>query len=293
MASANKISKQFVNVNNMNMAYVEIGHGDPIIFLHGNPTSSFLWRDVMPVLEPYGRCIAPDLIGMGDSDKFDNPGPDTYTFETHRSFLDGFMQSLGIDANVTLVLHDWGSALGFDWANNHRKSINKICYMEALVRPFADWQEWDEGAASLFQALRSPAGEKLILEKNVFIERILPGSVLRDLSEQEMDEYRRPFQNSPDRWPMLTWPRSIPVGGTPKNTDEIISDYSKWMSSNEIAKLFINAEPGAILTGSQREFARGWKNQSEVTVKGSHFIQEDSGEEIGQAIADWLLKQNL
>ena len=288
MHSTQPLSRRRVAVKDMEMAYVEIGVGDPIIFLHGNPTSSYLWRDVMPVVEPLGRCIAPDLIGMGESGKFTICGPDTYNFDTHRSYLDAFLQAVGVDENVTLILHDWGSALGFDWANRHREALKAICYMEALVRPFAGWQDWDPGAASLFQAIRSSAGEKLILEKNVFIERILPGSILRDLSPAQMDEYRRPFQQQNERWPMLSWPRSIPVDGSPKEVHDIIADYANWMSENEVPKLFINAEPGAILTGSQREFARTWKNQQEVSVAGSHFIQEDSGEEIGKAIAAWL-----
>jgi haloalkane dehalogenase len=282
--------KRQIAVNGKTMSYVEMGQGDPIVFLHGNPTSSYLWRNVMPLVEQSGRCIAPDLIGMGDSDKLDKIGPDTYTFEIHRSFLDGFLDAIGANNKVTLVIHDWGSALGFDWANRHRESVKAIAYMEALVRPFVDWSDWHEGAASLFRSLRSDAGEHLILEKNLFIERILPGSIVRKLSEVEMDEYRRPFQNTNERWPTLSWPRSIPVAGNPSNTHKTIGEYAIWMAENELPKLFINAQPGAILTGSQRKFARSWKNQSEATVKGSHFIQEDSGPEIGQLVADWLSK---
>ena len=282
------LPKRQVLVRKKHMTYAELGQGDPIVFLHGNPVSSYLWRYVMPKVEKLGRCIAPDLIGMGGSDKLDNVGPDTYTFETHRNYLDGFLGAVGATNNVTLVVHDWGSALGFDWANRHRGAVKAIVYMEALVRPFPDWSDWDKSAASLFQSLRSEAGEHLILERNLFIERILPGSVLRKLSQAEMDEYRRPFQKENDRWPTLTWPRSIPVGGSPENTHKIMEDYAGWMSENNLPKLFVNAEPGAILTGSQREFARTWKNQSEVTVKGIHFIQEDSGSEIGRAIADWM-----
>ena len=280
--------KKFISVDGKSMAYVEMGVGDPIVFLHGNPASSYLWRNVMPEVANLGRCIAPDLIGMGDSDKLLNPGPDTYTFETHRSFLEGFLEAIGVTEKVTMVLHDWGSGLGFDWAYRHHSQIKAIAYMEALVRPFPDWSDWNEGAASLFQALRSDVVEKLILEKNVFIERILPGSILRKLMPEELDEYRRPFLNQRDRWPMLTFPRSIPIGGEPANTHAIMADYARWMAENEMPKLFINAEPGAILNGAQREFCRTWKNQVEVTVNGSHFIQEDSGPEIGRAIAQWL-----
>ena len=280
--------KRQVEVNGKSMSYVEMGEGDPIIFLHGNPVSSYLWRNVMPEVKHLGRCIAPDLIGTGDSEKLDNPGPDTYTFETHRAYLAGFMQAVGAGENVTLVLHDWGSALGFDWANSHRNSVKAIAYMEALVRPFPDWNDWSEGGAKFFQAMRSEAGEHLVLERNLFIEKILPSSIIRQLSNEEMEEYRRPFLEEIHRWPMLSWPRSIPVGGNPENTHKIIGDYANWMATNDLPKLFINAEPGAILTGAQREFARSWKNQHEMTVKGIHFIQEDSGPEIGKAIADWL-----
>lgn len=280
--------KHHVKVNGKSMSYVEMGEGDPIVFLHGNPVSSYLWRDVMPEVKHLGRCIAPDLIGTGDSEKLENPGPDTYTFETHQTYLDGFMDAVGARENVTLVLHDWGSAFGFNWANNHRSAVKAIAYMEALVKPYSDWSDWDEGAAKFFQAMRSGAGEHLVLERNLFIEKILPSSIIRQLTDDEMEEYRRPFKNEIDRWPMLTWPRSIPVGGEPKNTHKIIGDYSNWMAANDVPKLFVNAEPGAILTGAQRDYARSWKNQHEVTVKGIHFMQEDSGPEIGKAIANWL-----
>lgn len=282
--------KKYLSVNGKKIAYIELGQGDPIVFLHGNPTSSFLWRHVMPELEEMGRLIAPDLIGMGDSDKLDDVGPGTYTFSTHQSFLDGFFQAAEINGNVTLVLHDWGSGLGLHWANRNRDAVKAIAYMEALVRPFPDWNDWDEGAAQLFQALRSDAGEKLVLENNVFVERILPGSILRQLTDEEMAEYRRPYAETLDRWPTLSWPRSIPVSGEPAEVHEIIANYAQWMTENDIPKLFVNAEPAAILTGAQREFCRSWKNQTEITVKGSHFIQEDSGAEIGRAIKGWLGK---
>ena len=280
--------KHQIEVDGKVMSYVEMGEGEPIVFLHGNPVSSYLWRNIMPAVKHLGRCIAPDLIGMGDSGKLNNPGPDTYTFETHQAFLAGFLQSVGVKENVTLVLHDWGSALGFDWANNHRGSVKAIAFMEALVRPYPDWNDWDEGATKFFQAMRSDAGEHLVLERNLFVEKILPSSIIRKLSDAEMAEYRRPFMNEIDRWPTLSWPRSIPVGGKPENTHQIMDDYANWMATNDVPKLFVNAEPGAILIGEQRRFARSWKNQHEVTVKGIHFIQEDSGPEIGKAIADWL-----
>lgn len=280
--------KRRVNVEGREMAYVERGEGRPIVFLHGNPTSSYLWRDVIPECEHLGRCIAPDLIGMGDSDKLPDPGADTYTFETHRRFLDGFLAAAGVDDNAVLVVHDWGSALGFDWANRHRGAVAGIAYMEGIVRPLADWSEFNKEAAPLFQAFRSDKGEELILDRNLFIERVLPGSILRGLSEAEHGEYRRPFANREDRWPTLTWPRQIPVAGKPEDVVRISADYAAWMAENELPKLFVNAEPGAILIGGPRDFCRSWKNQQEVTVKGSHFIQEDSGTDIGRAVAGWI-----
>lgn len=279
--------KQRVSVHGHSMAYIERGEGDPIVFLHGNPTSSFLWRDVMPPLEGHGRLIAPDLIGMGDSDKLPDPGPETYTFATHARFVEGFLEAVGVMQNVTLVIHDWGSGLGFDWAYRHADRVRAIAYMEAMVRPFPDWSDWGE-AAQLFQGLRSNAGEGLILGRNIFVERILPGSVLRTLTEEEMTEYRRPYPERADRWPTLSWPRTIPIGGEPADMHETTGAYSAWLTTSDVPKFFVNAEPGAILTGSQREFARTFPNQTEITVAGSHFIQEDSGAEIGTAIAHWL-----
>ncbi|MCP1337779.1 haloalkane dehalogenase [Futiania mangrovi] len=280
--------KRKVKVNGRQMAYVERGEGRPIVLLHGNPTSSFLWRDVMAECDGLGRLIAPDLIGMGDSDKLPDPGPDTYIFQTHRSFVEGFLDAVGVTEDAILVIHDWGSALGFDWANRHRDAVAGIAYMEGIVKPLADWTEFNPQAAPLFQGFRSDKGEELILDRNLFVEKVLVGSILRDLTEAEKDEYRRPFPNREDRWPTLTWPRQIPVAGEPADVVGIVSDYSAWMAENDLPKLFVNAEPGAILIGAPRDFCRSWQNQKEVTVKGSHFIQEDSGTEIGKAIANWL-----
>lgn len=280
--------KKFAEVNGKRMAYVEAGEGDPIVFLHGNPTSSYLWRNIMPHLQGLGRCIAPDLIGMGDSDKLDNPGPDSYGFVEHRDYLDGLLAALGVEKDVTFVIHDWGSALGFDWSNRHRDAVKGIAYMEAVVMPMT-WDQWPEQATQIFRAFRSDAGEEMVLENNVFIERVLPGSILRSLDDAEMTVYRRPFERSgEDRRPTLSWPRQIPINGEPKDVADIARSYAGWMSVNEFPKLFINAEPGAILIGEMREFCRTWKNQTEVTVKGSHFIQEDSPDDISRALIEWL-----
>ena len=279
--------KKHVSVNGKTMAYVEMGVGDPIVFQHGNPTSSYLWRNVMPHLQDQGRCIAIDLIGMGDSDKLEASGPERYTFEEHRHYLDGALEALGVSHNVTWVIHDWGSALGFDWSNRHRDAVVGIAYMEGIVRPVT-WEEWPEAARGVFQGLRSSAGEEMILEKNVFVERVLPGSVLRSLNEKEMTVYRRPFaERGEGRRPTLTWPRQIPIEGEPVAVHSIVSDYADWLAESSVPKLFVNADPGAILIGAQREFCRNWPNQEEVTVTGNHFLQEDSPDEIGGAIADW------
>lgn len=292
--SEQPLAKRCVNVLDSRMAFHERGEGAPILFLHGNPTSSYLWRDVIPELEGRGRLIAPDLIGMGDSGKLKNPGTDTYRFVTHRKYLAAFIDAvIGTREKILFVIYDWGSALGFDWANHHRDRVRGIAYMEGIVRPVAGWEEWSPQATPIFQGFRSEKGESLILDRNMFVERVLPGSVLRKLSEAEMTEYRKPFLSRDDRWPTLTWPRQIPIAGEPADVVQIASDYAKWMAENELPKLFVNAEPGAILTGAVREFCRGWKNQSEVTVPGSHFIQEDSGTAIGKAIAGWMTAHSL
>lgn len=287
MISTNAQPKQKVEVLGKQMAYVEIGEGDPIVFLHGNPTSSYLWRNIMPLLADQGRCIAPDLIGMGDSDKLTDSGPRRYRFVEHRKYLDALLDVLGVNERVTLVVHDWGSALGFDWAQRHRQAVIGIAYMEAIVRPMS-WSEWPDAIRELFRAFRSDAGEEIVLQKNVFVERVLPGSVLRGLTEPEMEVYRAPFLNpGEDRRPTLTWPRQIPLDGEPADVSAIVAGYSEWLRSSPVPKLFINAEPGAILVEGMREFCRSWPNQTEVTVAGSHFIQEDSPTEIGEAIAAW------
>jgi len=280
-------TKQFAEVLGSRMAYVDVGSGDPIVFLHGNPTSSYLWRNVIPHLVPHGRCIAPDLIGMGDSAKLADSGPGSYRFVEHRRYLDALLEQLGVHERVTLVVHDWGSGLGFDWANRHRDAVSGIAYMEAVVKPVS-WDDWPESARGIFQAFRSEAGESIILERNMFVEKVLPASILRTLSDEEMDAYRAPFREPGEgRRPTLTWPREIPVDGEPADVCQIVTDYGQWLASSEVPKLFINADPGSILTGPQREWVRTWPHQQEVTVSGVHFVQEDSADAIGQAIAEW------
>ncbi len=281
-------SKQRTDIDGLDMAYVDVGSGDPIVFLHGNPTSSYLWRNVIPHLESHGRCIAPDLIGHGDSAKLPESGPDAYRYVQHRHYLFGLLERLGVTDNVTFVIHDWGSALGFDWAHQHPEAVTGIAYMEALVKPVS-WDDWPEQARGVFQGFRSPAGEEMVLQKNVFVEAVLPGSMMRSLTDEEMAEYRRPFAEPGEgRRPTLTWPREIPIDGEPADTHAIVSAYSAWLRQTDVPKLFVNAEPGAIIQGATRDFCRSLPNQTEVTVKGIHFIQEDSPAEIGTAIADWL-----
>ncbi len=271
------------------MAYVEEGSGDPIVLLHGNPTSSYLWRNIIPHLSELGRCLAPDLIGMGDSDKLPNSGPTSYTFVEHRRYLDELLERLDVRQRVTLVIHDWGSALGFDWANRHRDAVTGIAYMEAITKP-RTWSEFGADFRSFFGALRSPAGEEMVLERNLFVEVVLPRSIQRRLSDDEMAEYRRPFlEPGEGRRPTLTWPRQIPIDGEPADVDAIVGAYADWLQTSHVPKLFIRAEPGAILSdGPAVDFCRGLSAQSEVTVPGIHFLQEDAPDEIGRAIADWL-----
>jgi len=281
--------KHFKVVNRKRLAYIEEGHGDPIVLLHGNPTSSYLWRNVIPELMASGRVIAPDLIGQGDSEKLSvSEGPGRYTFEVAYEYLAGLLSELDAEQNVVLVGHDWGSALGFHWARIHPDLVRGIAYMEALVSP-VQWSEWPEAARGIFQGFRSKKGEDLVLSRNLFVEAVLPNSIIRKLTDEEMDHYRAPFSTPDDRQPTLNWPRQIPIDGEPVEMVELVTEYGRWLEQSvTLPKLFINAEPGSILVGRQREYCRTWPHQKEVTVPGKHFIQEDSPSEIGQAIAEWL-----
>ena len=281
--------KHFKVVNGKRLAYIEEGHGDPIVLLHGNPTSSYLWRNVIPELTASGRVIAPDLIGQGDSEKLSvSEGPGRYTFEVAYEYLVGLLSELDAEQNVVLVGHDWGSALGFHWATNHPDVVRGIAYMEALVSP-VEWSEWPEAARGIFQGFRSEKGEDLVLTRNLFVEAVLPNSVIRKLTDEEMGHYRAPFSTPDDRQPTLNWPRQIPIDGEPVEMVQLVSEYGRWLEESvTLPKLFINAEPGSILVGRQREYCRSWPNQKEVTVPGKHFVQEDSPSKIGKAIAEWL-----
>ena len=282
------MKKKFVKINELNMAYVDEGRGDPIVLLHGNPSSSFEWRNVIPHLLPLGRCIAPDLIGMGDSEKIPNSGPSSYRFVEHRKYLGGFFEALGLHESITLVLHDWGSALGFDWANSHQSAVKQIAYMEAFVAPIESWDELPPEAVRFFETVYSKVGENLVLAENFIIEKELPTCVLRKFTEEEMSTYRKPYlEPGESRRPTLTWRREVPVGGKPADVHEIIQSYGRWLASSPIPKLFIEAIPGTMFE-SHRKFARSWPNQRHITIKGGHFVQEDSPNEVGQAIASWM-----
>ncbi|UQA97440.1 haloalkane dehalogenase [Streptomyces halobius] len=279
--------KKTATVLGTTMAYLDVGEGDPIVFLHGNPTSSYVWRNIIPHVAGRRRAIAPDLIGMGDSAKLPGTGDARYRFVEHRRHLDALLDQLGVAGNVVLVVHDWGSALGFDWARRHPDAVAGIAYMEAIVRPYT-WAGFGE-SGEYFRAWRSAAGEELVLEQNAFVEGFLPAGVLRALSDAELAEYQRPFRTpGEDRRPTLTWPREVPIDGEPADVHAVVEEYSAFLPGTDIPKLFVNAEPGMALTGDEREFARTFKNQTEITVSGLHSVQEDAPDEIGAALSRWL-----
>ena len=283
-----KYTKKYKDINNSKMAFIDEGSGDTFLFLHGNPTSSFLWRNIAPHVEDIGRIVIPDLIGMGDSDKLegvDNPG---YKYHGQYSYLTALMDELDLGDNIHLIIHDWGSAMGFQFARENKDRIKSITYMEAIVMPLT-WDQWPDPATKIFGLFRSEAGEELVLEKNFFVERILLADSSTGYTEEEKSEYIIPFINpGEDRRPTLTWPRQIPLDGEPSEVVEEVRLNAEFHKESDIPKLFINADPGSILIGDQREFARSWKNQTEITVKGNHFIQEDSSEEIGAALRNFV-----
>jgi haloalkane dehalogenase len=274
-----------VRVLDADMAYVDVGEGDPIVFLHGNPTPSFLWRNIIPYALPFGRCLAPDYVGMGNS----GSAPDgSYRFVDQRRYLDAWFEAMGLTENVILVVHDWGSALGFDWTRRHPDRVKAIVYMEGIVRPFLSWDEWPAVTRAFFQGQRTAAGEDLILQKNLFIEYLLP---LRGIPKDAIEVYRRHFRNpGASRQPMLTWTRELPISGEPADVVAIVEEYARFFSTSPIPKLFIDAEPGGFLIGAQREFCRAWPNQEQVTIKGAHFLQEEAPDEVGEAIARFVAK---
>jgi len=275
--------RQRVKVLDTEMSYLDIGQGDPIVFLHGNPTSSYLWRNIIPYVSGYGRCLAPDLVGMGKSGKMLSQG---YCFVDHARYVDAWFEALNLTDKVTLVVHDWGSALGFHRATRYPQQFKAIAYMEAIVLPMC-LEEFGE-AGDIFRGLRSEKGEHLIFDQNFFVETVLPRAILRKLSDQEMDAYRAPFLERESRLPTLVWPRQIPIDGEPADVAAIVAAYGKAMSQSDLPKLLIVAEPGAIVKGRALDFCRTWPNQREVTVSGVHFLQEDSPDEIGKALQEFV-----
>ncbi|MFF2885527.1 haloalkane dehalogenase [Paenibacillus sp. NPDC057967] len=281
--------KKRMQVFGVEMAYVEEGTGDPIVFLHGNPASSYLWRNIMPYAGKLGRCIAPDLVGMGDSDKLSSSGPNAYTFSEHRRYLDKLLEQLGVSERVTFVVHDWGSALGFDWAKRHPGAVKGIAYMEAIIMP-GNWNDMSKEGRQVFQALRSPEGERMVLEQNSFIEFNLPVNILRKLTDEEIAQYRRPFlEPGESRRPMLSWARQLPIGGDPADVIAIVTEYGEYLAKSTVPKLFVHCEPGR-LQQAHVDFCRSWPSQTEVTVPGLHYPQEDAPEAVGEALAVWLEK---
>ena len=286
--AVDELPKRRRTVLGSSIAYVDTGIGMPVVFVHGNPASSYIWRNIIPHVSPFGRCIAPDLVGMGDSDKLEGDDPQRYGFLAHRQFLDQLLVDLEIDGEVVLVGQDWGGALVLDWARRHPERTRGVAYFETFVRP-RTWDEMDPAVRHLFERLRSSEGEEMVLRDNIFVEKMFADRIMRPMSNAEMAVYRRPFlRPGEDRRPTLTFPRELAVGGQPAHMVEVITKYADAMAAPDIPKLFINGEPGAILTGALRNFCRTWRNQDEVTVRGRHFLQEDSPHEIGRAIANWL-----
>ncbi len=279
--------KRFVEVDRLSMAYRDLGSGDPIVLLHGNPTSSFLWRNIIPHLQSFGRCIAPDLIGMGDSEKLPNSNADSYRLVENRRYLDRFFDALGLKERVILVVHDWGSALGFDWARRNPNAVKGIVHMEAIIATMS-WEDLPTAVQPRFRSVRSEEGEELVLQQNIFLEQSIVKGTMRAFTDAEMAEYRRPFlQPGEGRRPMLTWPRQLPIGGEPSDVVEIVDAYAAWLCTSTIPKLYIRAEPGTH-SAKMIENVRRWPNQKEVAVRGIHYPQEDAPNEIGTAIATWL-----
>jgi haloalkane dehalogenase len=276
-----------IRIRDAAMAYVDTGEGAPIVFLHGNPTSSYLWRNVIPHVRHLGRCLAPDLIGMGESAKLPDPGPGTYSFATHAAYLEEFLEGVELGGPVVLVLHDWGSALGFDWARRHPDRVRGIAFTEAIVNPLT-WADWPAAGRRIFRTMRGPDGEAAVLENNVFVERILPASVARGLTPEAHERYRAPFGIPADRWPTLEWPRQIPIENVPPKMHDVVAGYGQWLAHSDVPKLFLDADPGFLLVGRQRGLVRKWPALTEVTVPGAHFVPEDSPHEIGRALAGWI-----
>lgn len=281
--------KKKIAVRGLQMAYYEVGVGDPLVFLHGNPTSSYLWRNIIPHVQHLGRCIAPDMIGMGDSDRLPDSGVDKYTFRDHQAYLFGLFDAIGLRSRVTFVVHDWGSAVGFTWAQQNAFRIKGLAYMEAIIEPPGAPRP-APAPGSTFAVYRSPAGEQAVLQENRFVENLVAGLEYY-LTAEDAAEYRRPYLvPGESRRPTLTWPRELPLGGEPKHTYDLVRSYSDWLAADtQIPKLFVRAVPGALLGRLEAlAFVRTFKHQTEATVYGPHFVQETAADAIGRAIARWI-----
>ena len=281
--NSNPVASKSIDVLDATMRYVDLGEGDPIIFLHGNPESSYVWRNVIPHVAGLGRVLAPDLIGFGQSSKSPTK---SYKFKDHVKYLDAWFEHLDLTRDVTLVVHDWGSALGFHRTFRFPEQIKAIVHMESIVM-VRRWSDFGP-VGEVMKAVRSPQGEAMVLDGNLFVEKMLPRTVIRTLTDEEMAVYRAPFVKREDRLPTLVFPREIPIEGEPADVCAAVEEYGTWLAQSDIPKLFIKADPGVIMTGRTLEFARTWSNQSEVTVKGLHMVPEDSPHEIGAAIAQFL-----
>lgn len=285
ISAAFPFESKFVQVHGSKLHYIEKGSGDPMLFLHGNPTSSYLWRNIIPHLTPLARCIAVDLIGMGKSDK-----PDIdYRFFDHVRYLEGFIEALGLQ-NITLVVHDWGSGLGFHYASRNESSIKGIAFMEAILMPVPSWEMFPADFREIFQAFRTPdVGWDLIVNKNIFVEQILPGGIVRRLSEEEMDRYREPYRQPESRKPLWRWPNEIPIEGEPADVAEAVTAYNTWLQRSDLPKLLFYAEPGAIMPAPVVDWCRqNLKNLTVVNVgQGIHYLQEDHPEVIAAELAKW------
>jgi haloalkane dehalogenase len=283
-----RYAKQKITVRGRQMAYVDVGAGDAIVFIHGNANSAYMWRNIMPYLEGAGRLIAIDNIGQGDSDKLPNSGPGSYTLAEHQSYIDGALDALDVGDRVTLVMHDWGGPLGLTWAHAHPGRIKGLAHCEIVVRNHPSYDDYPDGHGERLRKVRGPDGEKLVLDDNYFVEAIYTGGVMRQIDDETMAEIRRPYEGPPEnRRPTLTWPRQIPIEGKPKEVADLVEMLSAWMDGNDIPKLFIRAEPGQILFGEDFDIITAWPNQTTITVPGLHHPQEDSPDQIGQGLADW------
>ena len=283
-----RYEKKYLEVNGRRMACVDEGTGDPIVFVHGNATSSYMWRNIMPHLEGLGRLIALDNIGQGDSDKLPDSGPDSYMIPEHQIYFDGALDALGVRENVTLVMHDWGGSLGLSWANRHPEAVKGLAHCEIVVANHASYDSYRDGHGERVRRAQGPEGEALVLEDNFFVENIFTGGVIREIDAETMAEIRRPYEEPGEaRRPTLSWVRQIPIGGKPEFVAEFSERLSSWMATIDTPKLFIEADPGQIIVDRDLDIINSWPNQSRIRVRGLHHPQEDSPHEIGKALADW------